>query len=170
VVSLVLLGPRVGQAQSDAENGGPRADEVARIVGGIVSFTRWPSGRPPTRLCIVTPALYAGPLVQQAARNPARPMSAQRYDASDTRLETDCDVVYIEPVDEASRQHLFQRLAGHPVLSIGGNDEACAMGSLFCLTSAPGAVSFAANLDAIARSGLRINPTVLLLARKDPGK
>jgi hypothetical protein len=30
-----------------------------------------------------------------------------------------------------------------------------------------GAVSFAANLDAIARSGLQINPNVLLLARRE---
>src|SRR5580698_9710176 len=158
--SLALLASPGGHAQSvtpaDSASSGQRADEVARIVSGIISFTRWPSDRTVVRLCVVTPASYAEPLIRHAAENPARPVAAQFYAASDTHLESDCDAVYIEPVDEAARAQLFQRLAGRPVLSIGGNDESCAMGSLFCLTSAPGAVSFAANLDAIARSGLRI--------------
>jgi YfiR/HmsC-like len=174
VTSLALLASQSGHAQSvapaDSASPDARADEVARIVGGIISFTRWPSDRAVVRLCVVTPAVYAEPLIRHAAENPARPVAAQFYTASDTHLESDCDAVYIEPVDEAAHEQLFQRLAGRPVLSIGGNDESCAMGSLFCLTSAPGAVSFAANLDAIARSGLRINPKVLLLARKEAGK
>lgn len=147
-----------------------RGDEVARIVTGIVSFTHWPAEKPALRLCIVTPALHAGSLVQHMAANTARPAIVQSYPAADTHLESDCDVVYIEPVQDAVRDGLFQRLAGRPILSVGGDDDACSIGSLFCLTRATGAVSFAANLDMIARSGLRINPKVLLLARKEAAR
>ncbi|SEB17165.1 protein of unknown function [Paraburkholderia sartisoli] len=144
-----------------------RAVEVARIVTGIVGFTRWPTERTTIRLCIVTPARYADRLGEHVVDLQSRTIVTQRYAANDPRLETGCDVVYIEPIDEAAHEHLFQRLAGLPVLSIGGSDDACAMGSLFCLTASASAsaISFAANLDAIVRSGLRINPKVLLLAR-----
>jgi hypothetical protein len=156
----------VTSANPVAEN---RDDDVARIVMGIVGFTRWPANPAVIRLCVVTPALYADSIAAPPSTNPARQIVTARYALGDVRLETDCDVIYVEQGDEAA-QRLFRHLAGHPVLSIGG-DDACAMGSLFCLTHPGGAVSFAANLDAIARSGLKVNPKVLLLARsKEAGK
>jgi hypothetical protein len=170
-VTLAALFPlQMAHAQSAAPassaNAEERADEVARIVAGIISFTHWPSDNRVVRLCVVIPAIYADRLIQLAA-NADRSVIAKRYVVSDARLETDCDVVYIETVDETASQELFRRLIGRPVVSIGDGSEACAQGSLFCLKRLSGAITFAANLDAISRSGLRINPNVLLLARKE---
>ena len=168
--SVCLAQPAQSQSATSAnpvaEN---RDDDVARIVTGIVSFTRWPTDPPAIRLCVATPAAYGDSIAARAPANPARQIVAGRYPLGDTRLETDCDVIYVEQDNEAA-QRLFQHLAGHPVLSIGGNDDACAMGSLFCLTHTRGVLSFAANLDAIARSGLRVNPKVLLLARSSEAR
>lgn len=144
-----------------------RGEEAARIVTGIVSFTRWPSEPHPIRLCVVTPAAHAAPLAQSMTSNTARPAIALEFAPADPELESGCDVVYVEALAEAQQARLFQRLAGHPVLSIGGSEDACSMGALFCLTGPQEAVSFAANLDTIVRSGLHINPKVLLLARKE---
>jgi hypothetical protein len=170
VVLVSGLTSCVAQGQTAAPpeiaDGPARADQVARIIKGIVSFTRWPASYSVRRLCVVTPALYAGSLSRFTAENTGRPVVTRHYAIADTRLETDCDVLYIE-VTGAAAQQLFRRLAGLPVLSVGGDDEACAQGSLFCLTRVSGAVSFAANLDGIARSGLRIDPDVLLLARRE---
>jgi hypothetical protein len=149
-----------------AEN---RDDGVARIISGIVSFTRWPADPPVIRLCVATPAVYADSISARTPANPVRQIITGRYPLGDMRLETDCDAIYVEQGNEAAQQ-LFRHLAGHPVLSIGGDDDACAMGSLFCLTHARGVLSFAANLDAISRSGLRVNPKVLLLARSSEAR
>jgi hypothetical protein len=156
----------VTSANPVAEN---RDDDVARIVTGIISFTRWPADPPVIRLCVATPAVYADNITARTPANPARQIVNGRYPLGDMHLETDCDVIYVEQGNEAA-QRLFQHLAGHPVLSIGGDDDACTMGSLFCLTHARGVLSFAANLDAIARSGLRVNPKVLLLARSSEAR
>jgi hypothetical protein len=56
------------------------------------------------------------------------------------------------------------------VLSIAGADGGCLMGSLFCIASGDTPVTFSANLDAISRSGLRINPKVLFLVHRQKAK
>uniref|UniRef100_UPI003137AACB YfiR family protein n=1 Tax=Variovorax sp. YR752 TaxID=1884383 RepID=UPI003137AACB len=45
----------------------------------------------------------------------------------------------------------------------------CSDGGMFCLEPAAPSVRFGANLDAIARSGLRVHPMVLRIARGTPG-
>ena len=59
-------------------------------------------------------------------------------------------------------------VAGHPVLTISENDPSCTAGGMFCLNVDGERVSFDINLDAVARSGVRVHPNVLNLARR-PG-
>ncbi|EOB2354640.1 TPA: YfiR family protein, partial [Escherichia coli] len=42
----------------------------------------------------------------------------------------------------------------------------CIIGSAFCLIIHNNDVRFAVNLDALSRSGVKVNPDVLMLARK----
>jgi hypothetical protein len=51
------------------------------------------------------------------------------------------------------------------VLLLGEGADFCSDGGMFCLEPGAGASRFGANLDAIARSGLRVNPLVLRIAR-----
>jgi hypothetical protein len=74
--------------------------------------------------------------------------------------------VYIGKLTGDERSQLFASLTGRPVLSISESDDQCAVGSLFCLRVTDDQVSFEVNLDSVARSGVRIHPSVLQLSRR----
>ncbi|MGN6581584.1 MAG: YfiR family protein [Bordetella sp.] len=157
----------VAQSSATGSHGSRRVQDIARIVGGIINFTQWPGPPRKVRLCIATPAVYADLLVRDI--EVSTPLASVQYlAAQDTRLDSDCDAVYIEQTGEAGRADLFRRLAGRPVLSITGSGDGCVMGSLFCISNTGAQATFSVNLDAIARSGLHINPKVLLLVHKQP--
>jgi hypothetical protein len=71
-------------------------------------------------------------------------------------------------IDPEERRRLFASLTGHPVLSISEGGDQCTVGSLFCLRVSDDQVSFDVNLDSVARSGVRIHPSVLQLSRRKP--
>ncbi|MCK2827228.1 YfiR family protein, partial [Escherichia coli] len=49
---------------------------------------------------------------------------------------------------------------------IAEQNTECIIGSAFCLIIHNNDVRFAVNLDALSRSGVKVNPDVLMLARK----
>ena len=49
-------------------------------------------------------------------------------------------------------------------------DSPCTVGSLFCLRVSDQQVAFEVNLDSVARSGVRIHPSVLQLSRRRGGQ
>ena len=63
-----------------------------------------------------------------------------------------------------SDRQLVAAARGNGVLTIAEADPACRSQAMFCMVYEPRAVSFRMNLDAIARSGLRVDPRVLRLA------
>ena len=74
--------------------------------------------------------------------------------------------MYIGELSVDERSRLFASLMGHPVLSISEGGDQCTVGSLFCLRVGDEQVSFEVNLDSVARSGVRIHPSVLQLSRR----
>ena len=54
-------------------------------------------------------------------------------------------------------------------LSISERQELCQTDCMFCLDVRDVGVGFETNLDAVARSGVRVNPRVLQLARRKGG-
>ncbi|MNV82607.1 hypothetical protein D3C71_1763520 [compost metagenome] len=86
--------------------------------------------------------------------------------ADDAQVAQACDAIYIGKLDQAQRDRLFQSLSGQPVLSISEADDSCTVGSLFCLRVSDQQVAFEVNLDSVARSGVRIHPSVLQLSRR----
>ncbi|MBB7467182.1 YfiR family protein, partial [Escherichia coli] len=52
------------------------------------------------------------------------------------------------------------------LLLIAEQNTECIIGSAFCLIIHNNDVRFAVNLDALSRSGVKVNPDVLMLARK----
>ncbi|MMZ66756.1 hypothetical protein D1872_292790 [compost metagenome] len=81
-------------------------------------------------------------------------------------LGSRCDVIYLGNVSTSQKQTFIQSISGHAILSLSENDVECIAGNAFCLQIEDDRVSFKVNLDALARSGVRINPNVLQLARK----
>jgi hypothetical protein len=146
------------------------AAALATLINGMVRFTRWPTALDTVRLCV----LGHDSLVERFPGNGNAPDGSRQVVAhavkptSDLRLE--CDIVYFANQSAEIVRGLLRTLVGHPVLTLGDGPDFCSDGGLFCLE--PMGVNsqrFSANLDAITRSGLHINPQVLKLAKPREG-
>jgi len=154
---------------ADAAPGGAaeqRAQAVTQVVLGILSYARWPVEPAQLRLCIVGPTQYTDDLVKGPTQASGRPVWVQRLLASSTAVASSCDAVYIGQLSADERSQLFATLAGRAVLSISEQGDPCIVGSLFCLRVTDDQVAFEVNLDSVARSGVRIHPSVLQLSRR----
>ena len=167
VAALCVLAPRVfAQAPEPIDLAAHRAQAVTQVVLGILSYARWPVEPAQLRLCIVGPTQYTDDLVKGTTQATGRPVVVQRLLASHPDIVDACDAVYIGKLSADERSQLFTSLIGHPVLSISEGGDQCTVGSLFCLRVSDEQVSFEVNLDSVARSGVRIHPSVLQLSRR----
>ncbi|MEM5310401.1 YfiR family protein [Paraburkholderia sp. JHI869] len=143
----------------------PRDAAVRRVVLGIISFTRWPT--PPARLhlCVTGRPDYAQGLVD-ALQAGSTPLEVQHVQFDDSTLGATCQVVYLGDLSDTERQQVSAAVAGHSVLTIAEHDPSCTTGSMFCLNVDGERITFDINLDAVARSGVRVHPNVLNLARR----
>jgi len=144
---------------------------VATAIAGILSYTRWPAAADAAAVRLCT--LGRGAAVEEIQRS-AEIGSAQRSVtiralASVAQVRGACDAVYLAGQEPALGRELLKATAGQPVLVLGEGAEFCSDGGMFCLEPATTSVRFGANLDAIARSGLRVHPMVLRIARGTPG-
>ncbi|WP_423762410.1 YfiR family protein [Burkholderia sp. NLJ2] len=140
---------------------------VRQVVLGIVSFTRWPTTPVRLHLCVTGRPDYARGLTDTLQAGSTL-LDVQRVRFDDPSLGMACDVVYLGTLSDVERTRVRAALAGHPVLTISERDPSCTAGSMFCLNVDGERVSFDINLDAVARSGVRVHPNVLNLARR-PG-
>ncbi|UZE18682.1 YfiR family protein [Pseudomonas sp. B21-054] len=164
---LCLLSPLVvAQDQASTTQAEQRAEAVTQVVLGILSYARWPVEPAQLQLCIVGPTQYTDDLVKGTTQATGRPVSVQRLLADHPDIATDCNAVYIGRLTSDERSRLFASLIGQPVLSISEGGDQCTVGSLFCLRVGDEQVSFEVNLDSVARSGVRIHPSVLQLSRR----
>ncbi|MEB0048724.1 MULTISPECIES: YfiR family protein [unclassified Pseudomonas] len=145
-----------------------RAKSVTQVVLGILSYARWPVEPAQLRLCVVGPTEYTDDLVKGTTQATGRPVTVQRLLADNPAVVSECDALYIGKLTPDERSRLFASLVGHPVLSISEGVDQCTVGSLFCLRVSDDQVSFEVNLDSVARSGVRIHPSVLQLSRRKP--
>lgn len=149
-------------AAARAEPAPAERSTVSTVVAGIVGYTRWPADAASLRLCTFgrgtgVDALLGGELLGSTPR----PVSVQALPLDGDPVGS-CDALYVGTLATDAMRRVVRRASGHPVLTIGEGGEFCSDGGMFCLH---GGARFAANLDAIARSGLRVNPMVLRLAR-----
>ena len=163
-----LAGAAIAQPQTPAGMAEQRAQAVTQVVLGILSYARWPVEPAQLRLCIVGPTEYTDDLVKGTTQATGRPVVVRRLLADNPAIVSECDAVYIGKLTADERSRLFASLIGHPVLSISEGGDQCTVGSLFCLRVGDEQVSFEVNLDSVARSGVRIHPSVLQLSRRKP--
>ncbi|WP_175750801.1 YfiR family protein [Burkholderia anthina] len=138
---------------------------VRQVVLGIVSFTRWPATPVRLHLCVTGKPDYAGGLTAPLQAG-STVLDVERVRFDDPALGIACDVVYLGTLGSDERARVRAALAGHPVLTIAEHDASCTAGAMFCLTVDRERVTFDINLDAVARSGVRVHPNVLNLARR----
>ncbi len=154
--------------QSIVEDGGDgMARAVNRLVGGIISYARWPDGSAdtPRTLCLVgTPRLTdrIAPDVPGAGS-----VLVRRLSAAAVASHSDCDMLFLGRVAMADRRQLIASVRGRPVLTITDDDAACIHGAMFCLGTRTAGLGFSVNLDAIGRGPLRIDPRVLRIGQGD---
>ena len=154
-----LAAPASGHPQPVAES----QLAPAGVVMGILAYTRWPEPARGLTVCITRTAADAAALVAAVKDAPAgRPLSWRHVEA-DQALPSGCDIVYFDGWQAQAQRQALRGLADQPVLSIGWGAEFCSDGGLFCLDSTTGNTRFESNLDAVTRSGLRINSQVLRL-------
>lgn len=169
---LCLLGFNSGllyaatPTQNDNNLNHHKNEDVARMVLGILSYTRWQPPQTVIQLCIVAPTRYAGLLdkITLPDNGPKLLISKQNYDVG--VLNAQCDVIYFGDISPTQQQKVLSVRQNRPVLTISELNSNCELGSIFCLDAESSPVSFKVNLDALAQSGVHINPNVLLLGRK----
>ncbi|MDI2593642.1 YfiR family protein [Pseudomonas sp. N3-W] len=162
----LLTGVVSAQPETVVSMADQRAKAVTQVVLGILSYARWPVEPAQLRLCVVGPTEYTDDLVKGSTQATGRPVTVRRLLADNPAIVSECDAVYIGKLTADERSRLFTSLMGHPVLSISEGGDQCTVGSLFCLRVADDQVSFEVNLDSVARSGVRIHPSVLQLSRR----
>ncbi|SDA72925.1 protein of unknown function [Pseudomonas sp. NFACC15-1] len=164
----LLLPVAMAQEQVNTTQAEQRAEAVTQVVLGILSYARWPVEPTQLKLCIVGPTQYTDDLVKGTTQATGRPVTVQRLLADHPDIATDCNAVYVGRLTSDEHTRLFASLIGKPVLSISEGGDQCTVGSLFCLRVGDEQVSFEVNLDSVARSGVRIHPSVLQLSRRRP--
>ena len=142
---------------------------VVTAVAGIVSYTRWPADTAPMRLCTIGEGSGVAELLRAAdLGTPQRPIAVQTFAPAGPDAPA-CHAIYVGRATSAATREVLRRYAGQPVLLLGEGSAFCSDGGMFCLEPGAAQVRFSANLDAIARSGLRVNPLVLRIARGASG-
>ncbi len=142
---------------------------IGATTWGIVSYTRWPAEPNPLRVCVIGQTANTEAIQRLSDWVASERASTVRTLNTDENPANSCDVAYIGQVDPNTTARLVRQMTGRPILSIGENSDFCSAGGMFCLDprqTGDDTVHFSVNLDAITRSGLRVNPQVLRLSRQ----
>jgi hypothetical protein len=154
-------------------------EDVKKTVLGIMSYTRWVPPPTPVNFCIVA-AKHATALEQLDSNAPHSAISIStpngpamaenrivisKLDYDAIKLSAQCDVIYFGNVSPADQQKVIATRQNRPILTIS-EDNDCEIGSSFCLQTTSSPITFLVNLDSLTRSGVRVDPNVLLLGKK----
>lgn len=141
---------------------------VNRMLGGIVSYARWPDGQPASaRVMCVVGAPRLTERIQPTI--PGGATIAVRRISITAAMGGGCDILFIGRMPVPDRQRLIAWVRGRAVLTVTDDDPACAQGAMFCLAARPATLGFSVNLDAIARGQLRVDPRVLKIGQSEEG-
>lgn len=164
LLACAALAPCAAWAQTGAAADARRPAEVAQVLFGIISYVRWPVARPEVRVCMLGAPRYGAAIVDTPASSLGQRIRVKVPAAASAASE--CDVVYLGSLPEGEREHLLAQIIGKPILSVAEPGTSCSVGTMFCLRLSEAQIGFDVNLDAIARSGLRVHPNALQIARR----
>lgn len=166
LVLLALSGAAMPLLAADMPLGSPAADgdayagAVARTVRTLIEYSRWQQPPNPIELCVAGPAGHADNL--DAIRlNDGRAVRRRVVYAG---ALAGCDVLYMGRLPLGRLRELTAAVRGRGVLTIAEVDPDCRSEAMFCLVYQPRGLSFRLNIDAVSRSGLRVDPRVLRLS------
>lgn len=164
---LALAAPLLAMADmplGSGQAGDGRYDQaVSRTVRAIIEYTRWPAPSDTVILCVAGPVRHAGQLGAMRFTD-GRRLERRNITPSPAHL-TGCTVLYIGDLAAAQQRQLTSAARGRSMLTLAEADWANASEAMFVLDFQPRALSFRLNVDAVSRSGLRVDPRVLRVAR-----
>lgn len=133
----------------------------------MLGYASWPVVPTPMRLCVLGRSRHSDSLASHLATVYAgRDFELRVLDEASPRLDG-CSALYVGAYDPQAWRALSPQLRDLPVLSICERSEGCATSGMFSLDiRADGATRFEVNLDAVARSRVRVRPQVLLLGKR----
>ncbi len=141
---------------------------TSRLVGGILSYSRWPSQPDPVRLCVAGTSTRAALLGDVQLASGARINLSRRAPSAVTAEQ--CDALFIGAMAPPDRARLISRLGTAAIVTLTDDDPACEFGAMFCLRQTAEGLSFDLNIGAVSRSRVRIDPRVLALGRRAGGR
>lgn len=164
--ALLACAPGAVLTQEGAPSALALPHAATRTVLGIISYATWPSPPARVRVCVSGDGAWLAPLLEAPATVGGRPVVAETRADPGVAWVVDCDVLYLGAMPETRRGALLFAAAERPIVTIEAGSPLCAAGSMFCLSPQGDRLSVHPNLDAIARSGVRIHSNVLQLLRK----
>lgn len=141
-----------------------RSRATAQVVSSIISYTRWPTKPDLLRVCVVGPASYADNI---AGLGPISGMAVEVVQVPAARASaSDCTVIYAGALALPQQRELMDGARGRQILTIAEADPGCRSQAMVCLVYEERGLTFELNIDAVSRSGLRVDPRILRLARE----
>ncbi|MBO9687531.1 MAG: YfiR family protein [Mitsuaria chitosanitabida] len=142
---------------------------TAAVVANILQYTRWPTEHQPLQACLSRGSAEAASLRGQLAGTHGQRQIVVQDIEVDEPPPAHCDLIFFDGWSMNAQRQTLRALNQRPVLSLGLGPEFCTDGGMFCLQPQASGTRFEVNLDAVARSGLRVHPQVLRLARPRQG-
>ncbi|MBN8484984.1 MAG: YfiR family protein [Sphingomonadales bacterium] len=139
------------------------AGAVVRTVRGMIEYTRWPQHNDPLVLCVAGPTQHAGQ-IGSIRLSDGRRVDRRNVNATPGALGG-CHILYLGNLAIALQRQLTEAVRGRGVLTIAEADPSNAAEAMFAFTYKPNGLSFRLNVDAVSRSGLRVDPRVLRLSQ-----
>lgn len=165
---VVFVMPISAEVPTSAASVAQRMAAVTEVVTGILGYARWSDTPATMQLCVVGPTEYADVLLQAGNRASQWHGEVLRVAIDDLDLARNCQALYVGVIDQDEHLRLFSRLREFSVLTVSERNDSCAIGSMFCLNIGEETVTFDVNLDAVARSGVKVHPHVLRLGKTRP--
>jgi hypothetical protein len=162
VMVLQSAQPAVQSAIPDGPGGAAAA--AADMVDAIVAYSRWPRDGSAVTLCVAAPS----PLTARIAAGPladGRRTQVQRHSAG-ALPAPGCDVLILGAASPAEQQRIARASSDRALLTISFADPLCRNGMMACIRESDAGMIFDLNLDAVARSQVRIDPRVLAIGRR----
>jgi hypothetical protein len=161
---LLVLGARLAASEA------PTEDRVkAAFVYNFAQFIVWPAQEVPAKGPVIVGILGSGamrPALEEVLRGKeqkGRHFEVRVFDRpEDVR---DCQILILD-LPDPRRTKALEMLPRPGLLTIGDGEAFARQGGVIALVKAGNRLKFDLNLASVERAGLRVDPTLLGLARK----
>ena len=139
----------------------------AAFIFNFAKFTTWPSQddrEGPLRLCVAGRDPFGEVLESTIGQKTVRGrgFSIERHALADDL--SGCEIVFLGGGDGEERKDLLEGLRGQPILTVGESDSFASEGGMVGFFEKKRRVRFAVNVDATARSDIKVSSKLLQLA------